>query len=103
MRISPTFCLYPSRYVLGPCRLKAGDVVHGHYWVYIYDFTNGKWWKYNDEHVTEVDEKVVFADTSAEGAGPYFITYVKEDLALDLVEVLNRDLSQDLMSFEEEK
>jgi hypothetical protein len=46
-----------------------------------------------------VDEKVVFADTSAEGAGPYFITYVKEDAANDLVEVIKRDLSGNLMSF----
>ena len=59
--------------------LIAGDVAHGHYWIYIYDFSLNKWFKYNDEQVTEVDEKVVFADNSAEGAGPYFVTYVKEE------------------------
>ena len=63
--------------------LIAGDVAQGHYWLYIYDFLLNKWFKYNDEQVTEVDEKVVFADNSAEGAGPYFVTYVKEE-AVDL-------------------
>jgi len=76
-----------------------GDVTHGHYWIYIYDFAGNRWFKYNDEQVTEVDEKVVFANDSAEGAGPYFLTYVKEDAANELVEVLKRDLSGNLMSF----
>ena len=49
--------------------------------------------------MTEVDEKVVFADNSKEGAGPYFVTYVKEDLANELVEVVKRDLSGNLISF----
>ena len=79
--------------------LTVGDVAHGHYWIYIYDFLQNRWFKYNDEQVTEVDEKVVFADNSAEGAGPYFVTYVKEDLAHELVEVVRRDLSGDLMRF----
>ena len=76
-----------------------GDVTHGHYWIYIYDFVGNRWFKYNDESVTEVEEKVVFANDSAEGAGPYFLTYVKEDMANELVEVLKRDLSGNLMSF----
>src|SRR5579859_1778116 len=78
-----------------------GDVAHGHYWIYIYDFVGNRWFKYNDEQVTEVDEKVVFANDSAEGAGPYFVTYIKEDAANDLVEALKRDLSGNLMSFAE--
>jgi len=32
---------------------------------------------------------------------PYFVTYVKEDAASDLVEALKRDLSGNLMSFVE--
>jgi ubiquitin carboxyl-terminal hydrolase 25 len=76
-----------------------GDVTHGHYWIYIYDFAGNRWFKYNDESVTEVDEKVVFANDSAEGAGPYFLTYVKEDMAHELVEVLKRDLDGNLMRF----
>lgn len=59
--------------------LIVGDVAHGHYWIYIYDFVLNKWFKYNDEQVMEVDEKVVFADNSAEGAGPYFVTYVNHE------------------------
>ena len=78
-----------------------GDVAHGHYWIYIYDFAGNRWFKYNDEQVAEVDEKVVFANDSAEGAGPYFVTYIKEDAANDLVEALKRDLSGNLMSFVE--
>jgi ubiquitin carboxyl-terminal hydrolase 25 len=56
------------------------DVAHGHYWIYIYDFILNKWFKYNDEQVAEVDEKVVFADNSAEDVGLYLITYVKEEV-----------------------
>jgi ubiquitin carboxyl-terminal hydrolase 25 len=78
-----------------------GDVAHGHYWIYIYDFAKNTWFKYNDEQVTEVDEKVVFANDSAEGAGPYFVTYVKEDEANTLVEVIKRDLSGNLIGFAE--
>jgi hypothetical protein len=55
-----------------------GDVAHGHYWIYIYDFELNKW--FHDEQVTEVYEKVGFADNSAEGAGPYFVTFVKEEV-----------------------
>src|SRR5436190_21209758 len=43
-----------------------GDVAYGHYWIYIYDFSQNRWFRYNDEQVTEVDEKVVYADNSAE-------------------------------------
>ena len=78
--------------------LIAGDVAYGHYWIYIYDFAQNRWFKYNDEQVTEVDEKVVYADNSAEGAGPYFVTYVKEDEANNLVEAVKRDLSGNLIS-----
>jgi hypothetical protein len=45
-----------------------------------YKFSLNKRFKYNDEQVTEVEEKVVFADNSAEGAGPYPVTYVKEEV-----------------------
>jgi len=79
--------------------LTAGDVAYGHYWIYIYDFAQNKWFKYNDEQVTEVDEKDVYANNSAEGAGPYFITYVKDDEANDLVEAVKRDLSGNLIGF----
>lgn len=42
---------------------------------------------------------MVFADNSAEGSGPYFVTYVKEDSANDLVEAVKRDMSGDMASF----
>jgi ubiquitin carboxyl-terminal hydrolase 25 len=77
-----------------------GNVAYGHYWICIFDFERNRWFKYNDEQVVEVDEKVVYADDSAEGAGPYFVTYVKEDMANDLVEVVKRDLSGNLMTFD---
>jgi hypothetical protein len=80
-------------------QLTVGDILHGHYWIYIYDFAHNRWFKYNDEQVAEVEEKIVYADTSAEGAGPYFVTYVREDIAGDLVEVVRRDLSGNMMSF----
>jgi hypothetical protein len=31
----------------------------GHYWTYIRQLETGKWYKFNDAHVTDVDEETV--------------------------------------------
>ncbi|MCJ1394977.1 ubiquitin-specific protease ubp2 [Xylographa bjoerkii] len=71
-----------------------GMVNSGHYWIYIYDFVNSMWRKYNDGYVTEVTEpKIIFeAEQSTRPATPYFLVYVRDDLKSDLVESVCRDV-----------
>ncbi|MCJ1432616.1 ubiquitin-specific protease ubp2 [Xylographa pallens] len=73
-----------------------GMVNSGHYWIYIYDFVNSMWRKYNDGYVTEVTEtKVIFeAEQSTRPATPYFLVYVRDDLRSDLVESVCRDVAE---------
>ena len=73
-----------------------GMVSSGHYWIYIYDFVNSMWRKYNDGYVTEVTEpKIIFeAEQSTRPATPYFLVYVKDDLRSDLVESVCRDVAE---------
>ena len=65
----------------------------GHYWIYIYDFANKLWRKYNDGYVTEVkDVKEIFVQEPGERpATPYFLVYVKEDLIESLVDAVCRN------------
>lgn len=35
----------------------------GHYWTFVKDHTTGKWTKFNDTMVTEVDEATVFKES----------------------------------------
>jgi ubiquitin carboxyl-terminal hydrolase 25/28 len=49
----------------------------GHYYVYIYDFEQKVWRKYNDMNVTEEEEKSIF-ERSYGGVGKasaYFLVY----------------------------
>ncbi|MCJ1378028.1 ubiquitin-specific protease ubp2 [Xylographa soralifera] len=73
-----------------------GMVNSGHYWIYIYDFVNSMWRKYNDGYVTEVTEpKIIFeAEQSTRPATPYFLVYVRDDLKSDLVESVCRDVAE---------
>ncbi|MCJ1285725.1 ubiquitin-specific protease ubp2 [Xylographa opegraphella] len=73
-----------------------GVVNSGHYWIYIYDFVNSMWRKYNDGYVTEVTEtQIIFgAEQSTRPASPYFLVYVREDLRFDLVESVYRDVAE---------
>ena len=68
----------------------------GHYWIYIYDFVNSMWRKYNDGYVTEVTEpKIIFeSEQSTRPATPYFLVYVRDDLKSDLVESVCRDVAE---------
>ncbi|KAF7723179.1 ubiquitin-specific protease ubp2 [Apophysomyces ossiformis] len=63
-----------------------GQANYGHYWVYIYDKLKDQWWKYNDSHVSKVDETEIFRDTTGSTANPYFLVYVKDDISESLVE-----------------
>jgi ubiquitin carboxyl-terminal hydrolase 25/28 len=79
-----------------PYRLHAvfthrGDVKGGHYWIYIYDFQNKMWRRYNDGDVEDVEESVVLA--KQEGSRPQVSTgmvYIRADLVEEVTEAVCR-------------
>jgi ubiquitin carboxyl-terminal hydrolase 25/28 len=79
-----------------PYRLHAvfihrGDAKGGHYWIYIYDFQNNIWRKYNDEEVDDVEESEVLA--KQEDKRPYVSTgmvYIRADLVEEVTEAVCR-------------
>jgi len=73
-----------------------GGADSGHYFIYIYDFAEKLWRKYNDGYVTEVKAEEVFAqDNSLNPATPYFLIYVKDDKKDELVNCVSRNPIQD--------
>lgn len=68
-----------------------GQATYGHYWIYIRDFANNRWFKYNDETVTEVDVSEVMAESSG-NANPYMITYVRGD-QIDYIDTVRRQIT----------
>lgn len=73
-----------------------GSVSFGHYWIYIYDFRNGIWRKYNDEYVTEVQNlDEIFKDNQPSNPPtPYFLVYINEQMKDRLVDPVCRDIVQ---------
>lgn len=71
-----------------------GTASFGHYWIYIYDFKEKIWRKYNDEHVDRVDDlKQVFGQEGSNPATPYFLVFVKnEETNNGIVESVERKL-----------
>lgn len=61
--------------------MHAGSHRGGHYWIYIYDFQNNIWRKYNDETVTEESEEMILKriqqDRPPTSTG---IVYVRNDV-----------------------
>jgi ubiquitin carboxyl-terminal hydrolase 25 len=56
-----------------------GQSTSGHYWVWIYDFEQGIWRKYNDTRVTEdPDSTSVLRMLSSKGE-PYYLAYVRDE------------------------
>jgi ubiquitin carboxyl-terminal hydrolase 25/28 len=68
-----------------------GQATFGHYWIYINDIKNRVFRKYNDEYITEVQYSEVFDTNDENTATPYFVVFVREDLANDYVDALVRD------------
>jgi ubiquitin carboxyl-terminal hydrolase 25/28 len=68
-----------------------GQINDGHYWVYIYDWENERWLKYNDDMVTVVDEKEIFRDTTGRDENPYCLVYVDAQKVHELVRTVNRE------------
>jgi len=71
-----------------------GQVSAGHYWIFIYDFADSIWRKYNDGYVTEVlDTSAIYEpEPSPRPATPYFLVYVRDDLKSELVEAVCRNV-----------
>ncbi|KAI1360197.1 hypothetical protein F5Y08DRAFT_54704 [Xylaria arbuscula] len=68
-----------------------GGMKAGHYWVWVRDFKNNVWYKYNDSLVTKDsrDSQQVVDELNNSG-DPYYVAYVKEELKDELVEVPQR-------------
>lgn len=83
-----------------PYRLHAaffhrGGATGGHYWVYIYDHVKECWRRYNDDRVNTVDNlnEIFGKPDGAFGVpNPYFLVYVREDKAKELVETVKRNI-----------
>ena len=71
-----------------------GYVNSGHYWIYIYDFGNKMWRKYNDGYVTEVKDttEIFERDPEVRPATPYFLVYIKDEFKNELVDPVCRDI-----------
>ncbi|KIV95527.1 hypothetical protein, variant 1 [Exophiala mesophila] len=85
-----------------PYRLHAaffhrGSAGGGHYWVYIYDHQKEIWRKYNDDHVTVVQNRnEIFGkppqDSYNVPPNPYLLVYVRSDRVGEVVETVKRDI-----------
>ncbi|KAF2500070.1 cysteine proteinase [Lophium mytilinum] len=80
-----------------PYRLQAvfihrGSATGGHYYIYIHDFKENIWRRYNDETVDEVkDLKEIFEQEEKFPGLSTGMVYVKQESVLELVEAVNRD------------
>lgn len=71
-----------------------GYVSSGHYWIYIYDFVQKMWRKYNDGYVTEVKDttEIFEQDSETRPATPYFLVYIRDEWKDQLVDPVCRDI-----------
>ncbi|KAL5470321.1 hypothetical protein PMIN07_001825 [Paraphaeosphaeria minitans] len=75
--------------------MHAGSHSGGHYWIYIYDFQNDIWRKYNDETVTlESEETILKKIDQVRPPTSTGIVYVRDDVATEYTEALHRDLQE---------
>lgn len=71
--------------------MHAGSHSGGHYWIYIYDFQNGIWRKYNDETVTTETEENILSKVDRENPPTSTgIVYVREDVVNKYTEAVCR-------------
>ena len=61
----------------------------GHYWVWIYDFEEDVWRKYNDTTVSAHPAEEVFEQLNTRGE-PYYVAYVRAENVKDLVSIPRR-------------
>ncbi|KAI1112894.1 cysteine proteinase [Nemania sp. NC0429] len=95
------------KYCLHAMICHGGGMNAGHYWVWVRDFKNQIWYKYNDSQVTKDsrDSQQVISEVNNSG-DPYYVAYVRDELKDDLVEVPPRAQREDddvLMDMVEEE
>lgn len=56
-----------------------GSIIGGHYWAFCRG-TNGKWYEYNDDSVTEIPDTSSLVTNKA-----YYLVYVRRDIKSDIV------------------
>lgn len=79
------------KYCLHAMICHGGGMNAGHYWVWVKDFRNQVWYKYNDSIVTKDSrESQQVIDELNNSGDPYYVAYVRDELKDALVEVPQR-------------
>ncbi|KAG6010536.1 hypothetical protein E4U21_005887 [Claviceps maximensis] len=78
-----------------PYRLHAvichrGQLMSGHYWVWIHDFEDNIWRWYNDADVKENRDTKAVLETLSGSGEPYFLCYVRDEDKMNFVNVPKR-------------
>lgn len=79
---------YPFRLQAVICH--SGRLTSGHYWVWIHDFEDNIWRKYNDEHVEENPNTEAVLKQLSQSGNPYYLCYVRDEDKNDFVNVPKR-------------
>ncbi|KAJ5069990.1 ubiquitin carboxyl-terminal hydrolase 28 [Anaeramoeba ignava] len=70
-------------YYLFSILVHRGVSLSGHYWAFIYDYSQECWWKFNDQVVTKVTSEEVFKNSYGDGmdsANAYCLIYLNEEV-----------------------
>ncbi|GAP85168.1 putative ubiquitin carboxyl-terminal hydrolase 2 [Rosellinia necatrix] len=79
------------KYCLHAMICHGGGMNAGHYWVWVRDFQNQVWYKYNDSLVTKDSrESQQVIDELNNSGDPYYVAYVRDQMKDNLVEVPQR-------------
>ena len=77
-------------YELFSILIHAGIAQGGHYYTYIKSFEDGKWYNFNDSHVTEIEQKnlndVISKSFGGESESAYMLQYRKYNPTLSKIE-----------------
>ncbi|KAI0205975.1 hypothetical protein F4808DRAFT_187149 [Astrocystis sublimbata] len=80
-----------QKYCLHAVICHVGGMKAGHYWVWIRDFKNQAWYKYNDSNVTKDPRHTKqVIDELNNGGDPYYVAYVRDELKDELVGIPDR-------------
>ncbi|TRX95940.1 hypothetical protein FHL15_003082 [Xylaria flabelliformis] len=85
-----------QKYCLHAMICHGGGMNAGHYWVWVRDFKNQVWYKYNDSLVTKDSRHTQQVIDELNNSGdPYYVAYVRDELKHELVEVPQRAQRED--------
>jgi ubiquitin carboxyl-terminal hydrolase 25/28 len=80
------------KYRLAAVFIHRGSSAYGHYWIYIRDFSNNTWRKYNDETVEQwTDLSTIYEAKTWEHGTPTYAVYVAEDKLNHYIDPVCRD------------